>query len=172
MQRSLASLTPPEVLQVAISIEDRNAELYRHFADMFTEFGDQESLEIASVFWEMAVEERGHSGQLRGRYAELYGDLASGMTEQESVELIEVPKLDVGEVFGSAADGVPGRVRAMNVALQAEMGAQQFYRKLVQQTPPGLLCDIFVYLAQVEDDHVRYLQDKLARYKAVESSAP
>jgi rubrerythrin len=172
MPRSLASLTPSEVLQVAISIEDRNAELYRNFADLFTEFGDRESLEIASVFWEMAVGERGHSSQLKQRYTQMYGDLASVVTEHELVELIEVPKLDDDDVLGSAADGVPGRVRALNVALQAEMGAQHFYRKLVQQTPPGPLCDIFVYLGQMEDDHVHYLEDKLADYKTVERSAP
>jgi rubrerythrin len=165
MQRSLASLTPPEVLQIAISIEDRNAELYRNFADMFSEFGDEESLEIAAVFWDMAVEERGHSGQLKERYIELYGEPGSAITEQELVELIEVPKLDNGDVFGLAHE-VPGRMRALKVALQAEIGAEQFYRKLVQQTPPGPLCDIFVYLGNVEDEHVRYLEDKLAQQKA------
>ena len=64
MPRSFSSLTPSQVLQVAISIEQRNSEVYHRFAEMFTEFGDEESLEIASVFWEMAVEERGHRASL------------------------------------------------------------------------------------------------------------
>ena len=56
MQRSFVSLSPQEALQVAISIEDRNAELYHSFAELFTEFGDEESLDIAAVFWEYEEE--------------------------------------------------------------------------------------------------------------------
>ena len=47
MKRSFASLNPQEALHVAIFIEERNAELYHQFADMFIEFADSESLEIA-----------------------------------------------------------------------------------------------------------------------------
>ena len=170
MPRSFVSLSPQEVLQVAISIEDRNAELYHRFAEMFTEFGDKESLEIAAVFWEMAVEERSHSWQLKQRYAEFYGDVVPTITEHDLAEIVEVPKLDDGDVFGSPGSGVPGRVRALNVALQAELGAQRFYEKLVEQTPNGPLRDIFRYLGQMEDGHVTYLEQKLAKNSAEEPS--
>ena len=168
MQRSFVSLTPQEVLQVAISIEDRNAELYHRFAEMFTEFGDRESLEIAAVFWEMAVEERGHSWQLKQRYTELYGELVPTITEHDLMEIVEVPKLDDGDMFAAPGSGVPGRVRALNVALQAEQGAQQFYEKLVKQTPDGPLRDVFRYLGQMEDGHLTYLEQKLAQNQAEE----
>ena len=167
MQRSFASLSPPEVLQVAISIEDRNAELYRNFAEMFTEFGDHESLEIAAVFWEMAIEERSHSWQLKQKYTELHGEFVPSITEQELMEIVEVPKLDT-DVLASPIEGVPGRVRALKVALQAELGAQQFYAKLVEQTPQGPLHDVFHYLAEMEDGHVTYLETKLEQNRAVE----
>jgi rubrerythrin len=170
MQRSFVSLTPQEVLQVAISIEDRNAELYHRFAEMFTEFGDNESLEIAAVFWEMAVEERGHSWQLKQRHAELYGDLVPTITEHDLQEIVEVPKLDDGDMFASPDSGVPGRVRALNVALQAELGAQKFYEELVKRTPDGPLRDIFRYLGQMEDGHVTDLEQKLAKNSAEEPS--
>ena len=61
MKRSFASLNPQEALHVAIFIEERNADLYQQFADMFTEFADSESLVIAEVFQEMSAEERNHS---------------------------------------------------------------------------------------------------------------
>ncbi len=170
MQRSFVALHPQEVLQVAISIEDRNAELYHNFAEMFTEFGDQESLEIAAVFWEMAVEERSHSWQLKQRYAELYGDLVRSITEQDLSEIVEVPKLDSTDIFDPSPHGIPGRVRALKVALEAEIGAQQFYEKLVERTPRGPLHDIFRYLAQMEDNHVTYLETKLAQNDAEEAS--
>ncbi len=60
MNREFASLTPQEGLHVAIFIEERNAQLYRQFAELFAEFKDPESLEIASVFVDMAQEERSH----------------------------------------------------------------------------------------------------------------
>lgn len=163
MPRSFVSLNPPEVLQVAISIENRNAELYHNFAEVFTEFGDKESLEIAAVFWEMAVEERGHSWQLKQKYAELYGNQPCSVTEEDLQEIVEVPKLDGENVFGPTSDGTPGRVRALKVALQAEIGAQQFYEKLAEETPKGPLQDIFNYLAKMEDNHVSYLEIKLAQ---------
>ena len=163
MQRSFVTLSPQEVLQVAISIEDRNAELYHNFAEMFTEFGDKESLEIASVFWEMAVEERSHSWQLKQKYVELYGDMVCTITEQELLEIVEVPKLETSNVLDPVADGMPGRIRALKVALQAEVGAQEFYQKLAVRTPAGPLHDIFTYLAQMEDSHVSYLETRLNR---------
>jgi rubrerythrin len=170
MQRSFESLSPQEVLQVAISIENRNAELYHNFAEMFTEFADKESLDIAAVFWEMAVEERGHSWQLKQKYAELYGDLMCSITEQELLEIIEVPKLESGNVLDPVADGMPGRVRALKVALQAEVGAQEFYQNLAERTPPGQLRDIFVYLASMEDSHVSYLATKLEQNQVEQPS--
>ncbi len=169
MQRSFVALTPQEVLQVAISIEDRNAGLYHSFAELFTEFADPESLEIAAVFWEMAVEERSHAWQLKQKYEELYGEFASSITEQDLLEIIEVPKLDNDNVL-DPENLLPGRARALNVALRAEIAAQQFYEKLTRRTPAGPLRDIFNYLAQVEDNHVSYLENKLVQDTAKEPS--
>lgn len=159
MLRSFASLTPSEVLQTAISIEKRNAEVYHRFAEMFTEFGDDESLEIASVFWEMAVEEQGHRSLLEEKYVQSYGLLGGTLTEDELNELVEVPKLDHGDIFASPA---PARDRALQVALQAEVSAQDFYERLVERTTEGPLRQIFKDLAKMEDGHVSFLENKLA----------
>jgi rubrerythrin len=94
MKRSFASLDPQEALHVAIFIEERNAALYHRFAEMFVEFRDSESLEIAGVFWEMAVEEKNHSSILQGQYTEKYGNSRCALTEEDLVEWIEVPKLE------------------------------------------------------------------------------
>lgn len=161
MQRNFVSLTPNEAMQVAISIEERNAGLYHRFAEMFTEFGDEDSLEIAAVFWEMAIEERGHASLLRQKYTERYGDASPSATENDLVEMVEVPKLDSGDVFGNG--GVPGRARALNVALEAELGAREFYVRLAEQTKYAPLRDLFRELAGMEDSHVAYLEMKLAQ---------
>ncbi len=101
MRRSFSSLDPQEALHVAIFIEERNAELYHRFAEMFVEFRDSESLEIASVFWEMAAEEKQHSSLLQGKYMEEYGSSRCALTEEDLVEWIEVPKLEDGDVFAA-----------------------------------------------------------------------
>ncbi len=160
MPRSFSSLTPAEALQVAISIEQRNADVYHRFAEMFTQFGDEESLEIASVFWEMAVEEQGHRSLLEEKYVQTFGPLDKKLTEQELIELVEVPNLDSGDVFNSASD-FSARDRALQVAVVAEISAQRFYERLVEQTAPGPLNQMFKELAQMEDGHVAYLESKL-----------
>ena len=97
---------------------------------MFTEFGDEVSLEIGAIFWEMAIEERSHHSLLQEKYREQYGSSSSCLTEDELAELIEVPRLENGDVFGAGNDAVTSREQALQVALYAELSAQGFYRKL------------------------------------------
>ena len=73
MKPNFASLTAQEALHVAIFIEERNATIYREFSEMFAEFRDPESLEIAAAFWEMSNEERRHGTTLQKRYFERHG---------------------------------------------------------------------------------------------------
>jgi rubrerythrin len=169
MQRTFASLTPEEALAIAISIEERNAGIYHRFAEMFTEFGDAESLEIAAVFWEMAVEERSHHAMLERKYWEQYGVPERLYTEDELVELIEVPTLHEGEVF-AVAGSLAGRQQALQVALRAEVSAQQFYSKLVAETPDITLRKTYHELAEMEDGHVSFLQAKLTQDEPEEPS--
>ncbi|MFZ0311864.1 MAG: ferritin family protein [Candidatus Korobacteraceae bacterium] len=162
MKPSFASLSPQQALDVALSIEKRNAEIYHRFAEMFTEFGDRLSLEIGATFWEMAIEERDHHNLLQQKYTEQYGSSTSSLTEDDLAELIEVPRLENGDLFGAGNDAVASRQQALQVALCAELSAQSFYRKLADQTPTGALRQIYCDLAQMEDGHVAYLEAKLA----------
>lgn len=163
MKRSFADLDPAEALHAAILVEERNAAVYHHFAEMFVEFGDAESLEIAEVFWEMAVEERHHGAILRSRYAERYGDASCALTEEDLIEFIEVPRLEDADLLDTAgANGNQSRDRALEVALQAELGAQRFYAKLSESTKEPSLRRLYTELSQMEDGHVAYLESKLA----------
>ncbi len=162
MKRQFTSLTPQEALHVAVFIEERNSELYHRFAEMFVEFRDVESLEIASVFWDMAAEERTHSTMLQQRYSDLYGNRACAMTEEDLQELIEIPRLENSEVFASKKEGAaPARERALNVALQAERQARIFYASLAESTTDRALKRIYTDLAEFELDHVEFLEKKL-----------
>src|SRR4029077_21136763 len=89
MKRDFASLTTQEALHVAIFIEERNAEIYHQFAEMFAGFRDAESLEIASTFWDMAAEERNHGTELQKRYFDRYGTRPCAITEDDIRDFIE-----------------------------------------------------------------------------------
>lgn len=163
MKRSFVALDPQQALHVAIFIEERNAEIYHRFAEMFVEFRDPESLEIAAVFWEMAIEERRHSSLLQGKYMEQYGNARCDVTEEDVSELLEVPSLGDSDVFAEQTETVLApRDRALQVGLQAELSAQRYYANLVEKTHSGPLRRLYSELAQMEDGHIAYLESKLA----------
>jgi rubrerythrin len=163
MTRAFTSLNPQEALHVAIFIEERNTGIYHRFAQMFTEFRDTESLEIASIFWDMAVEEKRHSGVLQDNYRERYGNASCTLTEEDLQDMIEVPRLDDGDVFATGSTSrISARERALQVALVAEQSAQRFYSRLVEQTKDGPLRRLYNELATMEDGHVAYLENMLA----------
>jgi len=168
MKRSFASLSPQEALHVAIFIEERNAELYHRFAEMFVEFRDGDSSKIAGVFWEMAAEERDHSSRLQAKYMERFGTSGCSLTEEDLVDLIEVPRLEQVDLFAApdAPNKVSARDRALQVALNAERSAQQYYASLVGNTEPGPLRQLYRELADMEDGHVAAIAQKMSTYPA------
>jgi rubrerythrin len=172
MQRTFSSLNPQEALHVAIFIEERNAGIYHRFAEMFTEFHDSESLEIASVFWDMAVVEKRHSGILQGKYQDLYGNASCSLTEEDLAELIEVPRLEDADLFAAGpATQISAREKALQVAMVAETSAHDFYAKLVEQTEDGPLRRLYTELSMMEDGHVVYLQRMLTESATGSSKA-
>src|SRR5512141_3253989 len=163
MKREFASLSAQEALHVAIFIEERNAEIYTQFAELFAEFKDSESLQIAQVFHEMAEEERHHGTMLQERYFERYGTQHCIITEENIRELIEVPKLETGELFAIVRSNtsISPRFKALEIALVAEEGAQKFYSRLIPQTKDEKLKQIYLELAEFEDGHSRFLRSKI-----------
>ncbi len=167
MKRSFASLNPQEALHVAIFIEERNAELYNQFAEMFVEFADSESLEIAGVFREMAAEEKDHSSKLQSLYMERFGTSSCALTEEDLVELIEVPRLEQGDFFPAPErNKVSACDRALQVALSAERGAQAYYASLVEKAEPGQLRQLYRQLAEMEDGHVASIEKRISTHSA------
>src|ERR1700746_206662 len=132
MKREFTSLNAQEALHVAIFIEERNAEIYREFAEMFAEFRDPESLEIAAAFWEMSNEERHHGTMLQKRYFDRYGTRPCRVTEEDISDFIEVPRLENGDIFTYSKPkvGRSPREMALEVATSAEESATRFYRRL------------------------------------------
>jgi erythrin-vacuolar iron transport family protein len=167
MKREFTSLTPQEALHVAVFIEERNAALYHRFAEMFVEFRDLESLEIAGVFWDMAVEENHHSTKLLELYAERFGNTACTVTEEDICDMIEVPRLEDGDVFASDPHNTnSARERALQVALVAELNARKFYSGIATATTDTKLRRLYKELAEFETDHVEFLERKVSQTAA------
>jgi rubrerythrin len=167
MKREFSSLTAQEALHVAIFIEERNAELYQQFAELFAELKDPESLEIAQVFWDMSTEERSHGTRLQERYFDRYGTQACVVTEEEIREMIEVPRLENSDIFAvvRAKGALSPRKAALEVALEAESTAMRYYAQLVDKTSDRALRTVYAELANFEADHTEFLQRKLAEAK-------
>ncbi len=163
MKREFASLSAREALNLAISIEERNADLYRQFGELFDGFQDPESCEIASTFWDMAEEEERHGKTLQARFVERYNDDPKPMAEEEIREKIEVPKIANGQIFAIAraqVSRVP-RNRAFEIALVAERSAMKFYNRLIETTEDQDLRSLYQELADDEDNHIRSLQKRI-----------
>ena len=162
MKRDFVSLSPQEALHVAIFIEERNSRIYENFAQMFAEFRDAESQDIAAAFREMAAEESRHGSVLHQRYAERFGNRACALTDADIADVIEVPQLEDGEML------IIGHIplqKALGVALVAEQQARRYYTRLSEHTQDPELRALYIEFAQFERDHEEFLEKKLAQGK-------
>lgn len=170
MKRAFASLNPREALHTAIFIEERNAGLYHRLAEMFAEFRDSESLEVARVFWEMAAEEKQHSSILQSKYTNEFGSSSCALTDEDLLEMVEVPRLSADDILAGEGSRRDARERALQVALDAEMEAHRFYLELLENTPAGPLLSLYRELADMEDGHVAYIHRKLVPHSSSDKS--
>lgn len=147
---------------MAIFIEERNAQLYHRFAEMFVSFQDLASLDIAGILWDMAIEERHHSSLLQQRYTVKYGQASCAITDADISEMIELPQLDGSGVFNPNLDASDAKRHALEIALKAENMARAFYTELAQFAGDADLQALYVELAAFEEDHVRFLELRLS----------
>jgi rubrerythrin len=164
MKREFASLNTQEALHVAIFIEERNAEIYHQFAEMFAEFRDPESLEIAATFWDMANEERKHGTMLQRRYFDRYGTRPCAVTEEDISDFIEVPRLENGEIFtiSKLKVGRSPREMALQIAISAEQNATRYYHRLSETTEDEELRAFYREFVDFESSHSDLLEKKLS----------
>jgi len=164
MKRDFASLNAQEALHVAIFIEERNVEIYHQFAEMFAEFRDPESLEIAAAFWDMSNEERKHGTLLQKRYFDRYGTRPCAVTEEDISDFIEVPRLENGEIFtiSRLKVGRSPRQMALEIAMAAEQNALRYYTRLSETTEDSDLRQLYREFVDFESGHSDWLEKKVA----------
>jgi rubrerythrin len=162
MKRSFQSLSPQEALHVAIFVEERNSDIYFRFAEMFVSFRDFASLEMARALWDMAVEEYHHSSFLQERYIARYGLAACALTEDDILEINELPELMDGVILDSAVDMATAHDRALRVSLIAENETRGIYAELAQTADDPQLQALCVELFGFEGYHEEFLERELA----------
>lgn len=164
MKRSFASLNAQEALHVAIFIEERNATVYRQFAEMFAEFRDPDSLETSAAFWEMSKEEKQHGTMLQERYFQRYGTSACSVTEEDIADFIEVPRLEDGRIFSAdeIKSGSSPREMALEVAASAEANALRFYKELSESCQDSELRALYQEFVAMETNHSSWIEQKLS----------
>jgi len=83
------------------------------------------------------------------------------------VELVEVPRLEEVDFFPAPErNKVSARDRALQVALNAERGAQKYYASLVEKAEPGPLRQLYCELAEMEDGHVASIEKRISAHPA------
>ena len=94
---------------------------------------------------------------------ERYGNASCALTEDDLQELIEVPRLESGNLFDEYTDPAKpnARERAFQVALAAENNARHFYAELAGVTADFQLRNLYKELAEYEKDHVEFLERRI-----------
>lgn len=162
MTRDFSSLTAQEALSIAIAIEERNATVYHHLGNLFSQFcSDAPTLAVS--FFELESAERRHGALLISRYVERYGTLNTGVSEEDIRDFIEVPRYDVASVLTAVEIGQPGSARhiALEIAAAAERSALQYYRHLVATTLDPELKSLYEEFVALEQEHTDWLDIEL-----------
>lgn len=140
----------------AIRVEARNGTIYDTLAGMFNGYAEG----VATLFREMADEEREHEALLEERYRERFGPVPT--KSEEPKEVIEGPDLDDPEAF--IFDSMTLE-RALQMGLRAEEEAREFYAREVVRTSDAALQKIYRELSEFEQTHVDRLRERLTGLK-------
>lgn len=154
MKRSFESLSATEVLGLAVGIERANAERLRAFAAVFRGY----DATVASRFEELAGEEEEHEARLRAVLQRRAGGSPPSVEETDVEGVIESTDMDDAEhlIFDSLK---PRRV--YELALAAERGARDFYRRAAAASKDVELIALCRELADMERDHEAWLEGRL-----------
>ena len=159
MKRDFATLSPQEALKVAIVIEERNTQLYHRLGEMFSKFCP-DSPQIVSMFSDLANLERQHGILLTARYVERFGGVHADITEEDIWNVIEMPRLRVGDILAAAGAGdvVLARRMAFEMALATERSTVSYYARLAETTPDPELKALYKELVVFEQEHTDELE--------------
>lgn len=151
--RRFESLTPPEVMALAIHIERCNTRRLQAFADVFRDYDRA----LTARFEELAAEEQTHEAMLAERFHARFGTAIPVVEEADVAGVIESFDLDDGEhlIF----DSLPP-ARAYELVFLAEQAAERFYQRAAAQSGDAELRGLYQELARMERDHAARVDSK------------
>lgn len=147
-----STLSLKDALDLAILIEDEARERYEEFVDQLEL---HHTAEAAAFFRHMAGNEAKHGQDLAERRHARFGDAPRTVTRAMLWD-VEAPEYDQARMFMSAR-------HAMNVALDAEVKAHDFFASALAHVEDPNVRELFEELRQEELEHQALVRAHLAK---------
>ncbi|MDX1570573.1 MAG: ferritin family protein [Xanthomonadales bacterium] len=151
----LPSLTLMDALDLAILIEIEARDRYRLFA---RQLGDSGGYDAGAFFSDMAENEAKHGRDLLARRKELFGETPARPTLDDLFD-VEAPDM------GAPRRGM-STLEALQIGLAAEQKAHDFYDAALPGITDPQVRALFEELRDEETEHVRMLQEEMAKLPA------
>ena len=156
-QLDVSTLNLQDALDMALLIEKEAEERYRVFAETI---GERYPGDAAAFFKMMANNEHKHCVQLAERRRLLFGNTPSRITDAMMEPNIEAPELEKAVRFMSPR-------RALEVALESEIKAYEFYDRILANAQNILEPEVQNLIKELRDEeveHQRLLNEMKAKY--------
>jgi rubrerythrin len=141
-----------DTLDLAISIEEEAKERYDDFAE---QMDAHHTADTAKFFRFMAANEVKHAEKLAAQRKELFGDEPN--TADSSVLYdIEAPEFDAARAFMSVRS-------ALDVAMQSEIKAYEFYDNALTEISDAEVRELFLELRDQESQHQEMIKQTMAK---------
>jgi len=147
-----SKLTLMDAIDLAALIE---IEAYRRYMQFAERLGSRDSDDAGAVFESMAVNESKHGEQLAERRFALFGN------EPPTVKLDDIFDVEAPD-FGAPSMGM-SPLKAYQVALSSEQKAFAFYDQALRYVDQPDVKALFAELRDEEADHVRMLEEIIAK---------
>ncbi|MCP4896142.1 MAG: ferritin family protein [bacterium] len=150
-----SKLSLKDAIDLAILVEDEAEERYNEFvAQMKAHHTD----DAAKFFKFMAGNEAKHGEELRKRRNSLFGN-ESSQVDRSMLWDVEAPDYDKARAFMSIH-------AALEVALDAETKAYEFFDKALAQISDEGVKELFTELREEEIEHQDLVKEQMAKYPA------
>ena len=147
-----ATLSLVDALDLAILIEDEARDRYEEFAD---QMDMHHTPDAARFFRDMAVNETKHGTELAQRRQKLFPTEPRKVT-RDMLWDVEAPGYDAARMFMTAHD-------AMEVALEAEVKAHDYFAAALEHVKDSDVKALFTELRDEEVEHQEMVQAAMAK---------
>jgi rubrerythrin len=159
MNREFTDLTAREVLALAISIENRNADRYHDWSIRFKTY----DLTISNLLADLANEEESHRSYLTGYYHAHYGNDLLHMDPELVRAGQDIPGIPEDHYF---VENTTTARAILEAAVSVEVRAHRFYERIIASCEDAELCELYKMLLDFEAGHVAVMEERLSRCKS------